>query len=146
MKIELEFAELHNPLFLSGSNLQMKLIPGTAKHGKEGLTLFYDREEKELLVYYKDRMAIIPSSNVSSMTPKELVNVAQPNQKPVAKPFVSHVTAQVRPDEKKETANLARAAGTNKVGVPLKAFQNKSAQVGSPSDHVFSDGPGKVKD
>lgn len=64
MKIELSFAELHNPLFLAGTNLQMKLIP----EKRSGLKLFYDREEKELLVEWQGETAIVPSSNVSSMT------------------------------------------------------------------------------
>lgn len=65
MKLDLEFAELHNPLFLAGTNLQMKLDPTK----RSGLTLVYDRAEKELLVTYNGKVAIVPASNVSSMTP-----------------------------------------------------------------------------
>jgi hypothetical protein len=62
--IYLEFAELHTPLFLNGKNFGMKLIPGKTS----GLTLAYNRAEKELLVSWMDKTAIIPSSNVVSMT------------------------------------------------------------------------------
>ena len=69
MLVPLKHAELHNPLFLSGTNLQMKLDPSK----RDGLDLVYDREEKELLVTYKDDTAIIPSSNVASMIPGTVV-------------------------------------------------------------------------
>lgn len=140
MKIELEFAELHNPLFLGGRNLQMKLDPSRLS----GLTLCYDRDEKELLVGWGNKLAIVPSSNVASMVPKDWRT-----DDPIAKEApikTDPVPAQVKPDPKKEAANLVRGMTANKQGVPLKAIPNKSAQVGGPSDHVFSDGPGKVRD
>lgn len=73
MKIELSFAELHNPLFLAGTNLQMKLQP----EKRTGLKLTYDRAEKELLVEWQGQTAIVPSSNISSMTPKLILNPAK---------------------------------------------------------------------
>lgn len=66
MKIELKFAELHTPLFLKGKNHQMKLYSGE-KHPET--RLFYEREEKELHVYFHDEVAIVPCSNVASMQP-----------------------------------------------------------------------------
>ena len=67
-KIDIEFAELHSPLFIktgekSGKNLGQKL---SDNHHK-GLTLAYDREHEELLVSYGDRTAIVPKHNVASM-------------------------------------------------------------------------------
>lgn len=62
-QIQLKYVELHNPLFLAGTNLQTKLDPG--KRG--GLQLFYDRTEKELLVHWQGAVGIIPSSNVACM-------------------------------------------------------------------------------
>lgn len=68
MKLNLELADIHNPLFLNGTNWGLKLQP---KMGKGELELVYDRAEKELLV--KDmrsgKIAIIPTTNVASMTP-----------------------------------------------------------------------------
>lgn len=84
--IELKFAELHAPLFLGGTNLQMKLDPTK----RTGLTIAYDRVEKELLVTYNGNQAIIPSSNVMSMTPGTV------EKKPVASvPPRATVSAQV---------------------------------------------------
>ncbi len=83
MQIDLEFAELHGPLFLAGTNLQMKLDP----HKRTGLKLVYDRAEKELLVTFNGKTAIIPSSNIVSMTPgavkEPVVAVAPPSGKAV---------------------------------------------------------------
>jgi hypothetical protein len=65
-KLKLEFAELHKPLFLAGTNMKEKLH--SLRDGDP--ELIYDREEKELLVTYKGKMAIIPVfGSVSSMTP-----------------------------------------------------------------------------
>jgi hypothetical protein len=66
-KIALSYAELHNPLFLSGTNHGQKL-----QQGAKGIDLQYDRKEKELLVLFNGKLAIIPSSNVASMTLLEL--------------------------------------------------------------------------
>jgi hypothetical protein len=91
MKIDLTFAELHHPLFLGGTNWQLKLQEKTAKGH---LTLVYDRSEKELLVKFNEHIAIIPTTNVACMHPKldsikpieEKKHNTQPNPK---------ITAQV---------------------------------------------------
>jgi hypothetical protein len=66
-KIDLAFAELHTPLFLSNINFGIKLYN---KQAKGELDLVYDRDEKELLVTCKGVLAIVPTPNVVSMTPK----------------------------------------------------------------------------
>lgn len=75
--LKLRFAEIHAPLFLmgdKGTNLGTKLDPAKRK----GLTLEYDREEKELLVTFDNMEAIIPVTNVATMIPetKETKKVA----------------------------------------------------------------------
>ncbi len=65
MKIELKFAELQTPLFLAGTNFGVKLDCSK----RAGMKLVYDQAEKELHVHHKDALAIIPTSNVASMTP-----------------------------------------------------------------------------
>lgn len=64
-KINLKFSELHTPMFLAGVSLGNKL--DTAK--RSDLKLVYDRDQKELIVFFKGQVAILPSSNVVSMTP-----------------------------------------------------------------------------
>ena len=63
MKLPVKFAELHSPLFLAGTNLQLKLDP--TRRG--GIVMVYDRAEKELLVTYNNETAVVPVSNVASM-------------------------------------------------------------------------------
>lgn len=62
-QIDLKFAELHNALFLAGKNFGLKLDPGKLS----GLELQYDRQEKELLVYWGGEVGIVPSSNIACM-------------------------------------------------------------------------------
>ncbi len=112
MKIDLEFAELHSPLFLGGKNHQMKLTAGA----RTKLQLVYDRAEKELLVFWDEGQheAIVPVSNVSSMTPKR----------------VDKVEPEVEPEVKPAPVSVASVART--------------AQVSTPQSHVFAgEGKGK---
>lgn len=62
-KIDLKFAQLHNPIFFGGKNFAPKLEP---RH-IAGLELFYDRENKELHVHYMGAIAIVPSTNIACM-------------------------------------------------------------------------------
>jgi hypothetical protein len=63
MKYPIKFAELHSPLFLGGTNLQLKLDPAR----RTGIQMVYDQIEKELLVTWNNETAIVPTSNVASM-------------------------------------------------------------------------------
>lgn len=114
MKIDLKFAETHNPIFLAGTNLQLKLDPSK----RTGMVLIYDRDEKELLVYWNKEMAIIPLSNVSNMIPSDPT-----------------ILGKVSPSPEKLQPKPAPT------GKPI------TAQVSDPTrDVVFSNGPGKVRD
>lgn len=63
--MELKFVELHSPMFLSKTNLGLKLDPGK----RQGMRLEYHREHQELHVHLNDQMAIVPLTNVVSMAP-----------------------------------------------------------------------------
>ncbi len=102
MIITLEFAQLHYPLFLAGKNHGVKLF------NKAGVSLAYDRAEKELIVIYSGKTAIIPSSNIASME---------------------------------------RPQSSTQKEVPAPAPRGKiKAQVSTPTDHVFAEGPGRLRD
>lgn len=97
MKIDLNYAELHNPLFLAGKNHGLKLDANKI----HGLELQYDRIEKELLVSWAGKIGIIPSSNIACMieglpevTPVKHIHpiVAGAQSAQVESPF-SHVHA-----------------------------------------------------
>ncbi len=111
MKIDLDSAELHSPLFLGGKNHQLKL----AATERTGVKLVYDRAEKELLVSWrcplgKDHLGIVPLSNVAVMCPA------------------------------KEDAEATKLQAK----VEPVILHKHTAQVSSPTDHVFA-GPGKGK-
>lgn len=95
MIIELEFAEVHSPLFIktgekTGKNLGQKL---SGNHHK-GLTLAYDREAGELLVTYEGREAIVPMQNVACMWPAAERPAAKPAEEAKApgKPIEAQVS------------------------------------------------------
>lgn len=112
--IDLKEAKLHDALFLAGTNLQQKLEPSLRK----GLVLQYNRKEKELLVTYKDETAILPTTNVASMTPRNPEDAFT-------------VPSRVR---------LAEPSPLIQQGIVPKF----SAQVDTPMSHVFA-GPGAGK-
>jgi hypothetical protein len=132
MKIDLKFAELHTALFMSSSggqgvNMGLKLNTIGGLGHKDGVSLTYDRVEKELHVRYKGELAIIPSTNVASMTPKD-PNVL--GDTPTSAPATPAVKA-VEPVKEAKTA-------------PTTATKKVTAQVSSPQGHVF-EGPGAGK-
>jgi len=84
--MNIKWAELHNPLFLGGTNLQLKLDPAK----RTGLKMEYNRNDKELLVTWNNQTAIVPISNVASMVPGEV------EAKPAPAPAPAHrIVAQV---------------------------------------------------
>jgi hypothetical protein len=88
-EISIKFAELHNALFLGGTNHQMKLDPSK----RQGMKLHYDRAEKELIVEFNGHVAIVPSSNVASMTlsnPKDIGVTAAGTAKSTPQTHINH--------------------------------------------------------
>ncbi len=59
----LKFVDLHSPLFFAGKSWGNKLDPGH----RAGLELFYDRDNKELIVKFGDKECFLPYSSVQSM-------------------------------------------------------------------------------
>lgn len=120
MLIDVRFAEIHAPLFLSGNdggfNLGMKLDPSKRK----GLVLQYDRANKELVVTFNGMKAIVPGSNVASFIPEDRPAAAL-----------------------KVTAEDVRAAQTADTAIP-SPLPTGASQVDTPQSHVFA-GPGKGK-
>jgi hypothetical protein len=133
MKIELSFAELHTALFLAGTNLGLKLNKTHTGLGqRQGLYLLYDRENKELLVYWNKSLAIVPSTNVASMTPVDPEVLGTYPVQDEVKP-VKAITP--RPNQ---TIKEVDATVNNTV----KKSGKVNAQVSTPTSHVFMEGPG----
>ncbi len=63
--MQLEFCEVHAPLFLAGTNLGLKLDPAK----RAGLELTYSREYEELEVKWNGKTGIVPVTNIAIMVP-----------------------------------------------------------------------------
>lgn len=63
-----KYVELHSPLFLAGTNLQMKLDI----ERRRGLAMVYDRTAQELQVTWQGETAYLPSTSVFSYVPATL--------------------------------------------------------------------------
>lgn len=110
MKINVKFAEVHTALFLNGVNLGLKLDPSK----REGLKLVWDREEKELIIEYKNAFKVVPSANVVGWDPENAVDIGMQS-------------ALHMPTTSKTATHPSH---------PMKA-NIKGAQVSTPQDHVF---------
>lgn len=90
--IEVTFADLHNPIFLAGTNLGQKLDPTK----RTGLVLNYDNENKRLIVEYNGYVCFTPDSNILTCQPKDASDLK-----------VSVIHKHVPPVEKVKTAGPA---------------------------------------
>lgn len=93
MRTEIKWAELHAPLFLAGTNLQLKLDPTK----RSGLKMEYDEEKKHLYVTYNNQTARIPETSVLSMVEGSGARpvVVAPVHAPVVEAQVSSPTSHV---------------------------------------------------
>ncbi len=73
MKTEIEWAELHAPLFLAGTNLGQKLDPKK----RTGLKMIYDEDKRHLYVIYNAQMARVPETSVLSMVERQVIATAK---------------------------------------------------------------------
>lgn len=128
--MKLKFAEVHSPLFHGGKNHGVKLLP------KDGLEIEYDREEKELTVWYKGEPTYLPSTSVHNYTPLE-----RPVPMELKDVFKEPTKLQMTEHGNKldpGVTNKSHAQDTRKI---------KSAQVSGPHDHVFQgEGSGRKRD
>lgn len=117
-KIDLEFAELHAPLFFLGKNFGLKLD----EKRFAGIKMTYDTDHQWLVVGWQDRVTYVPSTNVANMTPAVAKKVkAVKEEKPVEHPDIVPAVLTSQPPQVKVTA-----------------------QVEGPQSHVFA-GPGHGK-
>lgn len=63
MKTDIDWAELHSPLFLAGTNLGQKLDP----RKRCGLKMQFDEEKRHLYVSYAGCTARVPEPSILSM-------------------------------------------------------------------------------
>jgi len=121
--IELEFAELHGPIFLNGTNLGPKLIVGDGPGKRRDIKLFFDRDHRELHVHFKEKLGIVPRENVAMMVEN-------------CSSFKPPETVRRMVEAQKETF-ASQIAST--------PYEKVTAQVDSPHHHVFKgEGHGKT--
>ena len=124
MKIDLEFAELHSPLFIThdngGTNFGEKLYIDPKRNLKGALdALYYDTDLRHTVVMYRGKVALI--ENIASMTLKD------PDKVGLA-PVVRPVLTPVRPTPFIPQPGKAQVGGPGEVRL--------SAQVSTPIDKV----------
>lgn len=113
MKVDLEFVELHTPLFIEGMNFGTKLYLDPKK-SKAPIQMWYDTTEKLIFVVYNSKLAFFENwANATCKDPKQfgveltnpkatVVNVADKTG------LVIHQRAQVTGPEKTiRTAQVA---------------------------------------
>lgn len=79
-RYEIKFAELHTPLFLSGTNHGVKL-----HNGSKGMQLIYDDVKDMLYVFYMGSVALIKS--YASISPSKMSDVGVDSPKAQAEPM-----------------------------------------------------------
>lgn len=61
MILDLEFVELHQPLFIDGMNFGLKLYADPKKN-KAPIEMWYDTELRHTVIVYKQKVALIEST------------------------------------------------------------------------------------
>lgn len=139
--LPIKYAELHTALFLGGTNLGLKLI--TSGLGRRtGLSLSYDRANKELLATFNNATAIIPTTNVASMVVGDSTEEASPTPPVLTHPGeVGAQLAQAQTEQRMQTQGISTPTSKNKNTPKVNSNPSASAQVSTPTSHVFQ-GPG----
>jgi hypothetical protein len=115
--LNIKFAELAVPLFHAGINLSSKL-----ETGKRGVKLEYDVVRGFLYVTVNNKTALIPYSNIASMSlPDEQPVHAEATPKPIAKsasvPLASPRAAAIPTTPAAKTASPAQVSDPVRDGV-----------------------------
>lgn len=120
MRTEIEWAEVHSPIFLktrhgTGINLGQKLDPSKRK----GLILTYDEDKRHLFVTFEGKTARVPEASVLSMIETEVSKVTvltMPSNKPIesGKPIEAQVDTPM--------SHVFAGAGKGKTGLE-EAFE-----------------------
>jgi hypothetical protein len=115
MKIDLEFVELHSPLFIDGMNFGLKLY-ADPKKSKAPISMYYDTDLRHTIVLYKNKVSMIEST--AGATLKDPTQLGFAPKAPAAISFVKNA---------QETAmNVTRAQASG----PEKVI--RTAQVSTP--------------
>lgn len=113
-RVKVIYCHFHSPLFLAGKNFGDKI---DAKRS-DGIEMIYDRDEKILLVKYKNQLGVVP--DVHMYMPEKPMDFG-----------ITDITQKIE-----NIQNFTHATDLNKI---------KNAQVSTPFGHVFAgEGSGKT--
>lgn len=87
-QVEVEYAELHTPLFLAGTNFGTKL--DRRDHKRRDLVLVFDEDKKRLIVTFNKKVAQVPEAAVAYWIEGKVENL-----KPIHNPVMGPTSAQV---------------------------------------------------
>lgn len=107
MRIEIEWAELHAPIFLAGTNLSQKLDPAK----RQGLSMVYDEDKRHLYVTYNNGKGTKQTARVPETSVLSLIEA--------------------------EKSPVVVGAGKQEQVSAAPVFNPNAAQVDSPTAHVF---------
>ena len=74
MRIDLEFVELHSPLFIDGTNFGLKLY-SDPKKCKAPIELWYDTDLRHTIVLYKNKVSLIESTASMTLTKPSQIGI-----------------------------------------------------------------------
>ena len=87
MKLELCWAELHNPCFLGGTNLGTKLNGKGGAGYRTGLKMEFDYDTRQMAITWNGETGLVPEANIAMMIDAKQLPVTKPVSVPaVPKP------------------------------------------------------------
>lgn len=113
----MSFVELHNPLFLAGVNHGVKLGQDASVSKIEAI--FYEWSTGKLFVFFKDKVGIIPDSNIANMVPIDSSDL-------VEKYFI------VKIPQTKTVKTKTHTSHPMKLNIPSAQVEDPSTKVQNP--------------
>jgi hypothetical protein len=107
MKIDLEFVELYQPLFLDGQNFGNKLYFDHKKNKGAFDLLCYDTELRHLIIIFRGKVALIET--VASMTLKDPTQLGLDVKPKQTFEVINQRAVQVQPPIKAQVSGPERA-------------------------------------
>ncbi len=119
MRTPIEWAELHAPLFLSGTNLMMKLDPTK----RSGLKMEYDEVQHHLYVTFTNTDSVTKTARIPATSVLSMIEAKREPMKMAASGTIT---------------NYSGAFPTSQAQAAERPFNPQVAQVSTPMSHVHA--------
>lgn len=126
MRTPIQWAELHAPLFLCATNLQLKLDPKI----RAGLSMEYDEEKRHLYVTFNNGKGAVQTARIPETSVLSMVEAA-----PVVRSGRAVVGSDIGIDSRDPPGRVEQFTSG------IASARAVEAQVSTPTSHVFA-GPG----